>query len=263
MNNFSNVGLLITHFNRSKSLENLLDTLARLKCTFREVVVSDDGSDTHHMEHIEYLKSIYSFDLLKSSRNQGLGHNINKGQDEILADYTLYIQEDFEPTEFFADALRSALTRMDINKSLDIVRLWAYFSYPYLGSVDTDGFAEMVPKLWGAKYNKIYCYSDNPHLRRTSFFHKFGRYEEGLSGDETEYKMCLSFLCNRGRGLFYVDSLQLFKHRNTFDEPSTMGRPDWTRSRTFFIRIIRAVYKQLRFNYDIHVRGYKLISKDD
>lgn len=253
MNDFPNVGLLITHFNRSNSLESLLEALNRLNCTFYEIVVSDDNSEEIHQNHLELLKSRYSFKLLKASVNRGLGNNINKGQDQITSEYTLYIQEDFVPTEYFPDKLKSALARMEIDKNIDIVRFWSYFNYPYLGLTASDGFAEMIPKRSGAKYNKIYCYSDNPHLRRTSFFEKFDRYREGFSGDETEYRMCLSFLRNKGKGLFFVDSTKLFKHQNTNEEPSTMGRPEWTQSRIFFIRLIRAIYKQIRINYDLYL----------
>lgn len=254
MNVFPNVGLLITHYNRSKSLETLLATICSLSCFFHEIVVSDDGSEKTHLEHLNYLKSIYSFKLITSPRNRGLGHNINKGQDEITSEYTLYIQEDFIPTEYFPTCLKQALLRMENNKNIDIVRYWSYFTYPYLGCISADGYAEMRPKLWGVKYNKMYCYNDTPHLRRTSFFDRFGRYEEDLTGDETEYRMCLSFLRNKGVGLFYVDSTKLFKHQNTAEEPSTMGRPNWMKSRQFFIRLYIALRKQIRFNYDIHFK---------
>ena len=50
---------------------------------------------------------------------------------------------------------------------------------------------------------KIYQYSDHPHLRKSSFLTKFGRYQEGIKGDKTEYNMCVSFIKNKGKGLFF------------------------------------------------------------
>lgn len=255
INNFIDIGLLITHYNRSRSLENLLETFSRLGFTFEEIVVSDDGSERYHLDHLKFLQTVYSFKLVTVDQNQGLGHNINKGQEQVTAKYTLYVQEDFVPTEHLADNLSRALLRMENTNKIDLIRFWSYFRYPYLGPEDTDGFAEMIPNLYGFKYNKMYCYSDTPHLRRTSFFEKFGRYEEDVSGDETEYRMCLNFIRNKGNALFFVNSTKLFKHHNTQGEPSTMDRPIWMKNRAFLYRLVLAIYKQFRFNYDLHFRN--------
>src|SRR5690606_22146434 len=97
----------------------------------------------------------------------GLGNNINKGQDAIVTPYTLYIQEDFVPAEIFPKRLKEALEFMELDEELDIVRFYAYFPYPYLKNID-DTFSAMYMKRFGKDYNKIYYYSDHPHLRRSS-----------------------------------------------------------------------------------------------
>ena len=79
---FPEVTLLITHYNRSLSLERLLANLQKR----------------------------FEFELVTATTNGGLGNNINKGQDAVATPYTLYVQEDFEPTELFPSKLEDALT---------------------------------------------------------------------------------------------------------------------------------------------------------
>ena len=109
----------------------------------------------------------------------------------------------------------------------------------------------MLVKPWFTNYKKIYYYSDHPHLRRSSFFERFGRYEEGLKGDKTEYKMCVSFIKNKGKGLFYDDYKALFKQENSSEEPSTMTRSNWTQSENLLITLVRNIYRQVKYNFDL------------
>ena len=69
---FSAVTLLITHYNRSRSLERLLQTFATQQIVFGDIVVSDDGSKP---EHLDYLKAIR-----KIVRSQHLTLNFNIGE---------------------------------------------------------------------------------------------------------------------------------------------------------------------------------------
>lgn len=250
MHSFPKICLLITHYNRSKSLEHLLESFRLLECCFGNIVVSDDGSNVKHLKYVKKLQGLYSFELITSPTNKGLGNNINKGQDIITTPYTLYIQEDFEPKAIFPGKLKRALRFMEVDNELDYIRFYAYHSYPYLKPFK-DGFSEMYIKPFGFNYTKIYYYSDHPHLRRTCFFDKFGRYAEGLKGDRTEYKMCVSFIQKKGKGLFYDDYQGLLKQKNSFDEPSTMIRKSWRQNNSFFTKIIRDVYRQFKYNYDL------------
>ncbi|MBC8052026.1 MAG: glycosyltransferase [Sphingobacteriaceae bacterium] len=249
---FDSVTLLITHYNRSSSLEHLLKSYRALGCSFGDIVVSDDGSKPEHLSRLNELKEEYSFNLITTPENRGLGNNINKGQDAVKTSYTLYVQEDFEPAADFALHFGNALNMMDEKEELDIVRFYSYLKYPYLRPYK-NGFSEMLIKPWGFNYKKIYYYSDHPHLRRTSFFEKFGRYPEGLKGDRTEYLMCVSFIRNKGKGLFFDDYKALFYQKNSEAEPSTMTyRSKWTQSNNFFISMVRDLYRQLKYNYDLN-----------
>ena len=215
--------------------------------------MSDDGSKIEHLDHLRKLQSIYPFNLITTPQNKGLGNNINKGQDAVKTLYTLYIQEDFVPYELFAEKLENALSYINERPELDIVRFYAYFKYPFLKPYK-NGFSEMKfspwPFYWG--YKKFYCYSDHPHLRRSNFFEKFGRYTEGTKGDVTEYRMMMSFLKNKGKGLFYEDFQCLLDQVNSSAEPTTMKRNYWRESNGFLIVFMRHLYRYLKFNFDYH-----------
>ncbi|MVN21909.1 glycosyltransferase family 2 protein [Mucilaginibacter arboris] len=247
---FPQVTLLVTHYNRSRSLEHLLNTFKNQECTFGGTVISDDGSKPEHLKAVKKLQQKFNFDLITSPENKGLGNNINKGQDAVKTPYTLYIQEDFEPDTSFTEHFLDAMQFLKEDPKLDLVRFYAYLKYPYLKPYKK-GFSEMLIKPWFTNYKKIYYYSDHPHVRRSSFFNKFGRYAEGLKGDKTEYKMCVSFIKNKGKALFYDDYKGLFKQINPANEPSTMSRSNWTQSENYAIAFVRAVYRQLKYNFDL------------
>ncbi len=247
---FNNVTLLVTHYNRSSSLERLLRTFQELNCSFADVVVSDDCSKPEHLDVLRELSRIYRFNLITTPVNKGLGNNINKGQDAVKTPYTLYVQEDFVPTPLFPEKFRSALQIMEERPDFDIIRFYSYLKYPYLKPYK-DGFSEMYVKPWFGDYRKIYFYSDHPHLRRTSFLEKFGRYAEGRNVDRTEYRKCINFIQKRGKGLFYDNFKELFIQMNSETEPSSLMRSKWTRSNSFFIRFLRDSYRQIRYNFDI------------
>lgn len=247
---FPQVTLLITHYNRSTSLENLLNIFEKQECSFGEVIVSDDGSKAEHVAALQNLQAQYNFKLVTTPQNKGLGNNINKGQDAVTKPYTLYVQEDFEPDASFSTHFFDAMQMLEEEPELDMVRFYAYLKYPYLKPYKK-GFSRMLIKPWFTNYKKIYYYSDHPHVRRSSFFKKFGRYAEGLKGDKTEYKMCVSFIKNKGKGLFYNDYKGLFNQINSEAEPSTMSRSKWTESENMLIVFVRNIYRQVKYNFDL------------
>lgn len=247
---FPQVTLLVTHYNRSRSLHRLLATFRNQQCTFADIVVSDDGSLPVHLEALKNLQHKLHFRLITSPQNKGLGNNINKGQDAVKTPYTLYVQEDFEPDASFSTHFLDAMHFLEEEPELDLVRFYAYLKYPYLKNY-LKGFSRMLIKPWYTNYKKIYYYSDHPHVRRSTFFQKFGRYAEGIKGDRTEYKMCVSFIKNKGKALFYNDYKALFTQINPPGEPSTMSRSSWTNSNNLFVMIVRHVYRQLKYNFDL------------
>ena len=247
IHSFSEVTLLITHYNRSRSLERLLKSFQQLGCAFGDIVVSDDGSKAEHVDYLKTLQSKYSFQLITTEKNRGLGNNNNKGQDAVKTPYTLYVQEDFDPKEKFIVPLKDSLSILKNRPDIDIARYYAYFRYPFLKPFE-HGFSEMVFKIWYPGYYKFFQYSDHPHLRRSSFFQKFGRYTEGVDSDTTEYRMCLSFIRNKGKGIYYNEFSSLFDQLNTSDEPSTADfRKEWKTRKNVFIQLLRGIYLQYKF----------------
>lgn len=246
---FPEVTLLITHYNRSSSLDRLLKAFQDLHCTFGDIIVSDDGSKPEHLNRIHSMTSLYPVRVITTPQNKGLGNNINKGQDAVKTPLTLYVQEDFVPEAIFPDKLQRILEIFQTRKDLDIARFYAYFKYPYLKPV-SDGFSEMKFSVWYPGYKKFYMYSDHPHLRRSNFLQKFGRYDEGVKGDVTEYRMMMRFLKRKGKGLFYEDFKGLFDQRNSSEEPSTMKRDFWRESDNPLVTLARHCYRYVKFYRD-------------
>lgn len=242
---FDKVSLLITHYNRSKSLKRLLQAFKEQQVVFGEIIVSDDASNHAHQSQIKALQEEYSFKLIGTPQNKGLGNNINKGQDAVTKPYTLYVQEDFTPIPGFAPHLLDALQMLQSNKQLDLVRFYAYFAYPSLKPYEK-GFSEMIFKWRNTNHLKFYYYSDHPHLRRSSFLNKFGRYKEETSGDLTEYQMAISFLKHNGKGLFYNRFHTLFDQLNLPEEPSTMQRSSWQQSKHPVIWMLKSFYLKFK-----------------
>ena len=246
---FSDVTLLVTHYNRSRSLERLLLSFQHLDCSFGDIVVSDDGSKPEHLEYLQSLQQSLNFRLVTTEKNKGLGNNINKGQDAVQTAYTLYVQEDFDPMPVFPEHFVDGLAIINERSDVDIIRFYAYTNYPYLKPLGK-GFAEMLFTVWKPGYKKFYAYSDHPHLRRSSFFQKFGRYAEGRKVEKTEYLMMMSFLRKKGKAVIYENIHGLFEQKNSSAEPSTVKRNFWRESEGFIFANMRHLYRHVKFNFD-------------
>jgi hypothetical protein len=247
---FKDITLLITHYNRSSSLERLLKACKDLNCTFEDIVVSDDCSQQEHIDKIYDLQKEYTFRLITAPENRGLGNNINKGQAAVNTPYTLYIQEDFVPLPAFPEHFIDAYQMMEEEPDLDFVRFYSYIRYPTLKPYKM-GYSRLVYNPWSPFYYKIYYYTDHPHLRRSDFLKKFGQYTEGVSVDRSEYRMCIAFIQQGGKGLFYTQYKTLLEQKNPESEPSTTPRDRLTMSKNPIIKLVRNLYRQCRYNYDL------------
>jgi glycosyltransferase involved in cell wall biosynthesis len=249
---FEEISLLITHYNRSRSLERLLSALDRANCSFNRIVVSDDSSSVEHMEFISELRDRFDFNLISSVKNKGLGHNLNKGHASIQTPYTLYIQEDFIPADDFMLHLKNGQSLLDERKDFDMVRFYAYKLFPYLKAYKY-GFSEMKFKWWYPGLDKFTMYSDHPHLKRNTFSMKFGKYKEGTSGDKTEFAMMMSFLKKGGKSFFYNQYQSLLKQENSDAEPSTMKRNFWRENDSALIGVLRTMYRYVYYNGSLYL----------
>ena len=243
---FPGVTLMITHYNRSGSLERLLSSLKDLGCRFDDIVVSDDNSKPQHLEKLQALQPVYNFRLITAPVNKGFANNINKGQDAVKTPYTLYIQEDFVPSAIFPEHLKDALDFMNEDKELDYARFWSFYKYPTVRPFKK-GFSKPYYSPFSLNHRKFFIYSDNPHLRRSNFLQKFGRYQEDIDGNISEYRMSLSFMQKKGKGLFYDAYDTLFEHKNSPDEPSSFDRPEWKQRKQLHILFLRWLYLKYKF----------------
>ena len=232
MLNAPDVSLLITHYNRSASLERLLTSLRGLQCNFAEVIVSDDGSKPEHRARLEELRDEHGLTLVSTEVNRGLGNNLNKGQDAVKTPFVIYVQEDFCPTSAFPQRFANALLMMKERDDLDVVRFFWQRRYPLLKPYK-NGFSEMAFKLVHPGSQKYFCYSDTPHLRRSNFFQRFGRYAEGIPAIKTEKSMVMSFLQSRGKAII-CDRSDSFIHENSLQEPSTQDYSGFFRIKSKF-----------------------------
>lgn len=245
---FNDVTLLITHYNRSKSLERLLAKFTELGCAFAEIVVSDDSSSPDHLNHIMGLAEKYPMRIIISPVNGGLGNNLNKGQKAVNTPYTLYVQEDFVPTVDAGRRLQHGLELLKKNERFDMVRFYAYNRYPYLTPLE-HGFSEMRFSPWYPGLGKFAYYSDHPHLRKSDFLDKFGSYAEGVSGDKTEFLMMMAFLRKGGKALFFENHKAVFDQVNSAAEPSTMKRDFLRNSENPFVAAVRTLYRYINFYF--------------
>ncbi|MDO9255317.1 MAG: glycosyltransferase [Bacteroidales bacterium] len=252
-NYFSEITLLTTHYNRSISLERLLMSFEERHIRFKEIVVSDDGSKTEHLKNLELFKEKYGIRLILTEKNKGLANNINKGQQAVKTPFTLYVQEDFIPTERFSQALKDGLTFIKVNDQIDLVRFYAYRKHPYLKPLK-NGFSEMEFHFWRPDAYQFNCYSDHPHLRRSSFPDKFGDYIEGIKSDRAEFKMAMSFVQHKGKAIIHDDYRELFIQENSSAEPSQVVRKKMKQqlqlTDSFFIKIIRIIYRNIKFRIE-------------
>lgn len=254
-NHFEDVSLLVTHYNRSKSLERLLSAFEQVNCSFNDIVVSDDGSKPEHLEYIVALKKRFDFKLVTTPKNRGLGNNINKGQDEVQGKYTLYVQEDFIPLPGCQIPLKNALNILNESADMDTVRFYSYLDYTHKIAYK-NGFSLMEFNHLSFNLDKFPLYSDHPHLRRSSFLDKFGRYSENKNPEKTEFDMMISFLQKKGKGLLFDNYKSVFDQINTSAEPSTMiqERKSWRHADNIFVNTLKYVYRYFLFNLNLYFK---------
>ncbi len=253
--NLTDVTLLITHYNRSGALENLLQKFGALGVSFGDIVVSDDCSNHDHLHHVLKMQQRFGFRLVQSQRNKGLGNNANKGQAAVNTSLTLYVQDDFEPTADFVSNFESAISLMSEDK-WDLIRFYFFpwDPFPYLKKYK-HGFAEMLfrKQLWYMNHMKYRIYSDHPHLRKSDFNQKFGLFDESKHSDQAEYDMCLNFIAKGGKALM-LNSAEAFKQGST-REVSTMQRSSWRLRNNLPIKMLRFLY----LKYKVVRTGIKLM----
>ncbi len=191
--------------------------------------------------------------MITAEKNKGLANNINKGQRAVKSLFTLYVQEDFIPTDKFCQSLSDGLALIKEYPEIDLVRFYAYRKYPYLKPLK-NGFSEMRFHFWYPNAYQFNCYSDHPHLRRSNFLDKFGDYKEGIKSDRAEFKMVISFLQHKGKAIIHNDYRELLLQENSAEEPSQVHRKKIRKqiqlSESPVVKLIRSFYRNVKFRIE-------------
>ena len=252
----SDVTLLIMHYNRSRSLRKSLETMKTKGIEFEAVVVSDDGSRPEHLNALKEMQKEFGFELVTTPVNRGLGHNNNKGQDAVKTPYTLYAQEDFFASTAFPLLIMDAIQIIKEQQNIDMVRLYLApgLGYPYLAPYFR-GFRAMKFHILKPGKDKFFVYSDHPHLRRSNFFQKFGRYKEGIPAIKTEKGMVMSFLQSGGKAV--LSETNLFETENTTDEPSTQNYGTYFRLKRMLPDVVFSFLWAVKLTYEYFFVRFK------
>ena len=160
------------------------------------MIVTDDGSPPDVVEQLHILGVDRL--IISDEGNTGLGANTNRGLRAATGDYILHHQDDFliSTSESF---IERSIQIMERHPNVGLVRL--HHSTPFSVREDyalPDGTIYSIlgfdqPPL----KNRIYIYSDHPHLKRADFHEKAGYFAEGLGVGQTEDEFCYRFLANR------------------------------------------------------------------
>ena len=179
------LSILITHYNRPKSLKECLQAIQALKLEYpHEIVVSDDCSA---FENIELIKKIEGVRLILSDSNRGLAANLNHGIKACKGDYILYCQEDFLLKKTILDVLPECFKSLDSGQ-VDMVRFRANYKFNKL--IKISEHINKIPKFSLHNFHiNTFRYSDHPFITSPDFYKRFGYYLENSSGPygETEF----------------------------------------------------------------------------
>jgi len=183
------ISFLITHYNRPDALKLCLESIVKIKDKDDEIVVSDDASS---LDIIEEISTIPEVRLVKSSINEGLANNINKGIKACKGKYIIYCQEDFVLDLRLKNYLSRFTANLE-NDDIDLIRFSSYFKFNQTQYFDEQ--LNIIPRFhWANFFQNYYRYRDHPFMVEKGFYEKNGYYLENTSGryGETEYGIRLS-----------------------------------------------------------------------
>ncbi len=184
------LSILVIHYKRTELAIDAVSSIKRLGLDNVEYILSDDGTP-----NLSLQKLSHHFDtIIVSTRNKGLGHNMNQAFMAARGKYLLIMQED---TEFIGNKhdVENSIAALDTCPQIALIR--------YYGSWIVDLNAEFIerkklPNLDQDLYiiNHTHsafggiAYSDMPHIRRNPCATEFHwMYTEGsrMELSEQEY----------------------------------------------------------------------------
>lgn len=206
------VSVVFITYNRPEFLLKAI-TGFKLNCKYPnlELIVSDDCSEPPIEEH---LKDFPIDIFTKTEINQGLGANSNNGLRAATGEFILHNQDDFVciSNEPF---IEKSIAIMEKHFEVGLVRLHHLTPFPNkTNHTLSDGTPYSILKFDQPidMKNRIYIYSDHPHLKRANFHDKCGYFAEGLKVGETEDEFCNRFNSNQSYMVATLWRTDLFKN---------------------------------------------------
>ncbi|MCH5685121.1 hypothetical protein LWM68_13215 [Niabella sp. W65] len=77
---FPDITLLVTHYNRSASLQNMLQSFRVRQLSFGGIVVSDDGSQPLHFDKLQELQKSSGLHLFRPLKTAALVKTLIRGK---------------------------------------------------------------------------------------------------------------------------------------------------------------------------------------
>ena len=184
------ISVLIFTYNRTGYLAECLYRFLT-KCQFpreqMEILVSDDGSDSKHLNSLIQVCDMFNVDKLYCWNHGGQGASNNNAIRIAQGEYILHLQNDFGMLNDDVNCIQKCVDILDNDPQVACVGLFDLLIYPQNQRIP---YVVKTPNgpirlLWLKPPNK-YVYSDGPHIKRTSFHHEFGWYLEGQGGPKKE-----------------------------------------------------------------------------
>ena len=155
-----------------------------------ELILCDDGSPEDIQSEIRKIP----FDkYLLSKKNNGLGANTNQGIQNANGEYILQLQDDWALSGNH-NYLQIGIKTLEYFEDIALIRyrLGRDFYFSEMRPIGTT--SEKIKVLSRKISGELFLYSDNPHLKRSSFHQIIGLYKEGVKMELTELDMCKKFL---------------------------------------------------------------------
>ena len=124
MNNYKNmrISIICPIYNSAKYLNECLESLLNQSCNdFQLILVDDCSTDNSYEIALSYLEKFKNLQLFKNEQNMGVSYTRNKGIDNAVGDYLIFLDSD--------DLVECDLVEKIISKIDNINEPWSMLYY--------------------------------------------------------------------------------------------------------------------------------------
>ncbi len=123
------VSVVITTYNRESEAKRAIQSCLHQTYLIREIIVVEDGSNSHLMEYLEYVNRHSSFNgqilYLRNSINKGLGFSRNLGFRSTTSDYVAFLDDDDFWKEYHLESLVSRIAEVSKGATVSVGAAYA------------------------------------------------------------------------------------------------------------------------------------------